>query len=267
MASHAAIAPERGRSALDGVEALNFMANMMREHIPSDTRLHYVITDGGGAPNVVPAKAEAYYYVRHRDFRVAGDVMQRIKAAAEGAAQGTGTRVSFEPIGGVYNLLPNDTLGRVADAALRRVGGVIYDAEDRQFATKLQTSLQSPPALETAATVAGYETEGLLGMASTDVGDVSWVVPTMGISTATWVPGTAAHSWQAVAASGHAIGRKGAQVAAHTLAETAFALYQNPQDIRRAKEEFNKRRGDGFRYQSLLDREHPPLDYRKPASS
>src|SRR3546814_3545266 len=91
------LAPERGRSALDGVEALDFMANMMREHVPQQTRIHYVITDGGAAPNVVPASASVYYYVRHPEPGVVRDVFARLQAAAEGAAQGTGTSVVFEP--------------------------------------------------------------------------------------------------------------------------------------------------------------------------
>src|SRR3546814_5155944 len=109
------LAPERGRSALDGVEALDFMANMMREHVPQQTRIHYVITDGGAAPNVVPASASVYYYVRHPEPGVVRDVFARLQAAAEGAAQGTGTSVVFEQSGGVFSVLPHDTLGKGLD--------------------------------------------------------------------------------------------------------------------------------------------------------
>src|SRR5262249_29535671 len=105
QASHAAAAPDRGRSALDGVEAMNFMVNYMREHVPQDVRIHYVITNGGAAPNVVPEFAESYYYVRHPDPRVVADVFERIKKAAEGAALGTGTTVDYEMINGVYSVL------------------------------------------------------------------------------------------------------------------------------------------------------------------
>ncbi|MGY0503654.1 amidohydrolase [Luteimonas sp. e5] len=263
VASHASIAPERGRSALDGGEALNFMANLMREHVPPQTRIHYTINDGGGTPNVVPARAEVHYYVRHPDHRVVLEVMQRLHAAAEGAAQGTGTTVEFRQIGGVYDLLPNDVLGRVADAALRRVGGVDYDADDLEFARRMQATFQAPPALSVAATIAEYE-DSLLGGASTDVGDVSWVVPTVGLSTATWVPGTAAHSWQAVAASGHAIGEKGAAVAAKALALIGVELFTSPDLLAQARAEFERRRGAGFRYRSLIEGDTPPLDYRLP---
>lgn len=265
VASHAAMSPQRGRSALDGVEALNFMANLMREHVPQETRIHYTISDGGGAPNVVPARAEAYYYVRHPDPVVVREVMGRLREAAEGAARGTGTRVSFRQIGGVFSLLPNDVLGRVMDDALHQVGGVTYDGDDVAFARALQASLSDPPPLALATEIGAYDRPPLLGGASTDVGDVSWVVPTVGLSAAAWVPGTTAHSWQATAASGHPIGAKGGLVAAKTLALAAARLYRDPAIVERARAEFECRRGSGFRYNSLIEGDVPPLDYRKPA--
>ncbi len=264
VASHASVSPERGRSALDGVEALNFMANLMREHVPEGTRIHYTISDGGGAPNVVPARAEVYYYVRHQDHRVVQDVFARLQRAAEGAAAGTGTTVAWESLGGVYGLLPNDALGRVADAALRQVGGVNYSPADRAFAEAMQAGFERKPPLEQAAAIGPYRADDEW-QASTDVGDVSWVVPTVGVRTATWVPGSAAHSWQATAASGHDIGLKGAGVAAGALALTAVQLYREPAVAEAARREFDARRGEGFQYRPLLTRETPPLDYRRPA--
>ncbi|MFT4248089.1 MAG: amidohydrolase [Pseudomonas sp.] len=262
IAAHAAAAPERGRSALDAVEAMDAMTNMMREHVPQDVRIHYIITDGGKAPNVVPAEATVYYYVRHQDPEVLKNVMGRIKKAAEGAALGTETRMEYEPVGGTYNLLPNDVLGRVMDADLRHVGGLQYTPADNAFAMELRKSLASPPPLSQASDIAPYSTDKV-AYASTDVGDVSWVVPTVGLSTATWVPGTAAHSWQAVAAGGNAIGYQGATVAAKVLALTATRLFSEPELITSAKAEFDRRRGPGFKYQSLLDRDTPALDYRR----
>ena len=119
VASHAASAPERGRSALDGVEAMNHMVNMLREHVPDFTRLHYVVTKGGEAPNVVPAFAEVYYYVRSPSREVVRDVWDRVVQAAQGAALGTGTKVDWEITGGVYDLLPNEVLGPVKQALSR----------------------------------------------------------------------------------------------------------------------------------------------------
>ncbi|KRG42670.1 amidohydrolase [Stenotrophomonas pictorum JCM 9942] len=264
-AAHAAIAPERGRSALDGVEAFNHMANLMREHVPDGTRIHYVISNGGAAPNVVPDDAEAYYYVRHTDPVVVREVFERLHQAAQGAAMGTGTTVAFEQTGGVFSLLPNDTLGQVMQAALQRVGGVRYDVAERAFAERMQQTLERRPALDEAAALQPYRADNA-GSASTDVGDVSWIVPTAGVSTATWVPGTPAHSWQAVAASGSTIGAKGALNAAKTLALAAVALYQSPQTVAAAKTEFAQRRGADFTYQPLLQRTAPPLDYRRKAA-
>lgn len=261
VAAHAAASPERGRSALDGVEAMNTMANMLREHVPQDVRIHYVITDGGKAPNVVPAEAEVYYYVRHPNPSVVKAVMARLHKAAEGAALGTGTEVQYEPIGGTYNLLPNDTLGQLQDSNLRQLGGVHYSATDRQFAEQLRSSFSNPPALAQAAEIAPYQVDQL-SYGSTDVGDVSWVVPTVGLGTATWVPGTAAHSWQAVSASGHDIGYQGAALAAKTMALTASQLFRQPELIAKAKAEWIQRRGVDFRYSSLLERDAPALDYR-----
>lgn len=266
IAAHAAASPERGRSALDGVEAMNDMTNMMREHVPQDTRIHYVITDGGRAPNVVPAQAEVYYYVRHPDPLVVRDVMARIHRAAQGAALGTDTRVEYEPIGGTYNLLPNDVLGRVMDANLRHVGGVRYSAADVAFAEALRESFQDPPPLSRAMEIAPYTVDQVMHV-STDVGDVSWAVPTVGLGTATWVPGTAAHTWQAVAASGHAIGYQGATLAAKVMTLTATQLFSDPALIDSARAEFEDRRGADFEYRSLLDRDDPPLDYRRQGES
>src|SRR5690606_8000382 len=123
-----------GRSALDGVEAMNYMVNMMREHVPEDTRIHYVITSGGSAPNVIPDFAEVFYYVRHPDPKMVAELFDRVVKASEGAAMGTGTTVEHEVIHGIYALLPNDTLARLMDRNLRAVGGVTYTPEERAFA-------------------------------------------------------------------------------------------------------------------------------------
>jgi aminobenzoyl-glutamate utilization protein B len=139
--SHAAVAPERGRSALDAVEAMNFMVNYMREHVPQETRIHYIITNGGAAPNIVPEFAESYYMIRHPDPRVVMDVFERVKKAAEGAALGTGTTFDYEIIDGEYSRLPNDVLGRIVDANLRRVGAPKWTAEETSFAEKLRNTL------------------------------------------------------------------------------------------------------------------------------
>ena len=266
IASHAAASPERGRSALDGVEAMDMMVNMMREHIPQDTRIHYVITKGGDAPNVVPAYAEVYYYARHKDREILKSVWKRIENAAQGAALGTGTKVEWEVLGGVFNLLPNITLANVMHANLAKVGGVIYNDEEKKFALSLSETLgeQKQP-IENAAQVKDFRdgAESATSGGSTDVGDVSWTVPTVGLQTATWVPGSSAHSWQSTAASGMGIGQKGMIVAAKTIACTAIDLLKDQTLIDKAKAEWEQKRGANFKYEALLGDRKPALDYRK----
>ena len=263
LSAHASASPERGRSALDAVEAMNYMVNLMREHIPSDARIHYVITNGGKAPNVVPDFAEVYYYVRHPARDVVRQLFDRVKKAAEGAATGTETKMSYEIIGGTYDLLVNKTLAAVMQKALEQVGGIAYTAEETAFAQALQKSFDAgAPAISTAAQVVPLkETDGA-GGGSTDVGDVSWNVPTVGLRTATWVPGTPAHSWQAVACGGTEIGTKGMLAAAKTLALTAIDLFTDASLIQKAKEEFAASRSQNFVYKPLLGDRAPALNYR-----
>ena len=267
QAAHAAAAPDRGRSALDAVEAMNFMVNYMREHMPQEARIHYVITNGGTAPNIVPEFAESYYVVRHPDPRVTLDLFERVVKAAEGAAIGTGTTMDYELIGGTYSTLPNDTLGRAMDANLRRVGAPKWTADEMSFAEKLRKNLpgKNLPAPASAGEIHPYQYNGQK-YSSTDSGDVSWVTPLATLNTATWVPGTAAHSWQAVAAGGTGIGIKAMLVAAKTLALTGAQLFQDPALVAAAKAEFAKSRGADFEYKPLTGDRAPPLNYRNNAS-
>jgi aminobenzoyl-glutamate utilization protein B len=262
VSAHAAASPERGRSALDGVEAMNYMVNMMREHVPEDTRIHYVITNGGSAPNVIPDFAEVFYYVRHPDPREVASLFARVVKASEGAALGTETRVEHEVIHGIYAMLPNDALGRVMDRNMRAVGGVAYTAEERAFAERLRRSLgpEAPP-IERATAVEAYGIKEAGG--STDVADVSWVVPTAGLRAATWVPGTPSHSWQAIAAGATTIAVKGMMVAAKTLTLTAMDLFTDASLVAAAKREYQERVGPGFVYTPLVGDRAPPLDYRR----
>ena len=262
ISAHAAASPEKGRSALDAVEAMDNMVNMMREHIPQETRIHYIITNGGKAPNVVPDFAEVYYYVRHPKREDVVSIFDRVVKAAEGAAMGTGTTTKYEIIGGTHDLLLNRTLGEVMQKNLENVGGVTYTPEEMEFAKKLQTSfISKPPAIETAATVKPIKVEEESGGGSTDVGDVSYTVPTVGMRAATWVPGTPAHSWQAVACGGTEIGTKGLIVAAKTMTLTAIDLFTTPSIIEKAKEEYKKDLGN-YKYKALLGDRKPALNYR-----
>jgi aminobenzoyl-glutamate utilization protein B len=266
QSAHAAAAPDRGRSALDAVEAMNFMVNYMREHIPQESRIHYIITNGGAAPNIVPEFAESFYVVRHPDPRVTGELFQRVVKAAEGAAIGTGTTMDYELISGDYSVLPNDVLGRAMDANLRRVGAPTWTPAEMSFAEKLRKNLPGTlQPLASASEIRKYQYNGQK-YSSTDSGDVSWVTPLGTLNTATWVPGTSAHSWQAVAAGGTGIGLKAMIVAAKTLALTGAQLFADPALVAAAKAEFDKSRGPDFVYKPLIGERAPPLNYRNNAT-
>ena len=260
--SHAAAAPEAGRSALDGVESMNYMVNMMREHMPSDARIHYIISKGGLAANVVPDFAEVEYMVRHPDARMVEELWNRIVKASEGAAMGTETTTKYEVISGSYNLVPNETLAQVMYKNLNAVGGVNYTPAEVEFAKELQKSLSKAPDLSQAQVVQPFKTGGFFP-ASTDVGDITWVVPTAGLGTATWVPGAPAHSWQAVSTGGTGIGLKAMINAAKTITMTGMDLFNNPATLQKAKEELAQKVGPGFKYKSMIGDRKPPLDFRK----
>ncbi len=262
VASHAAGSPERGRSALDAVEAMDMMVNMLREHVNEHTRIHYVITHGGEAPNVVPAFAEAYYYVRHPDPTEVKATWDWVTKAAQGASLGTQTRFDAEVTGGVYNLMANETLAKAVYDNLSAVGGYVYTPLEKEFAEKIQQTFSQKPVLESTNEIEKFGADDNKG-GSTDVSDISWVVPTAGLVTATWVPGTSAHSWQAASAGGTSIGSKGMMVAAKTLAGAMIDAFSNPKLIEDSWKELKKRRGENFTYEPLLGDRKPALDYRK----
>ena len=262
ISAHAAGSPEQGRSALDGVESMNMMVNMMREHVPQTSRIHYVITKGGLAPNVVPDLAEVYYYVRHPEMHMVEELFDRVVKTAKGAAIGTETSVSYEVMHGNYSLLPNEVLQKIVHKKLSGYGGIIYTQEENTYAQEIYKTFFKPTEeIGSQENIREYSLSHSYG--STDVGDVSWNVPTAGVRVASWVPGTAAHSWQAVASGGTSIGLKGAELATKTLTATAVELFMNPIIVKAAKAEFNEKIGDNFDYKPLLGDRLPPLNYRK----
>jgi aminobenzoyl-glutamate utilization protein B len=265
QAAHAAGTPWRGRSALDGVEALNYMVNLLREHVPASSRIHYVIPDGGEAPNVVPDYARVSYYIRSPRRNVLKELKEWVCAAAEGAATGTQTNVEVEIVSGFYELLHNRTLSGVLQRNLEKVGGVIYDERERRFAEEIVKTIgESDTILVQASTVRPLAAERPSdGGGSTDVGDVSWNVPTASFGTAGFIPGSAGHSWQNVASDGTTIGTKALINAGKVFALSAIELFTTPGLVAAVKAEFEKRRGAGFRYEPLLGDRKPALDYRK----
>lgn len=261
--AHAAGAPEQGRSALDAVELTNHAAQLLREHTPDGTRIHHVITHGGGAPNVVPDFAEVYYYVRHPRSETVRDLYRRLVLCARAGELATETKLEIDYQGGTVEMLPNRVLGDLCGANLRRMNDLEYSEDDLLFARQILTTVEKPGDLASIRHVS--EETDRLGMGSTDVSDVSWTIPTSGFSTACFVPGVPGHSWQAVACGGTPIGRRGMILAARVLAATAADLFSQPQIIAAAKDELRQRVGE-TPYRSLMEpNQKPPLDYRKPA--
>jgi len=260
-AAHAAGAPEQGRSALDAVELTNHATQLLREHTPDLTRIHHVITAGGDAPNVVPAFSEVYYYVRHPRADIVRGLYERLVLCARAGALATGTELEIRFEGGIHPILPNNTLSTVTLANLQQLADLEYTPRETEFALRLREHLPRPRPLDSIKRV--ISRSGEVGRGSTDVGDVSWAVPTTGFSTSCWVPGTPGHSWQAVACGGTSIARKGMQLAARVLAATAWDLYSDPDLLAAARVEHRRRVGQDP-YRTLMHKgQEPPLDYRK----
>jgi aminobenzoyl-glutamate utilization protein B len=260
IAAHAAAAPDRGRSALDGVMIMLNSVEFLREHIPQETRIHYVITNGGSAPNIVPAFAEVNLVARHPDAQVLNGIWDRIMKCAQAGALASETRMEFVQGTTYANVLPNDTLSEVVGRAMQKAGGYEFTPAEASFAADLQKTLGAAVRRPGPETVKVDKSEGV-GSASTDAGDVSWVVPTVQFTTATFVPGVAAHTWQAAACAGTSIGRKGMLVAARTLALGGSELFENPATLQAARADFEKRLAGRHWITRIPPGAKPPLDY------
>jgi aminobenzoyl-glutamate utilization protein B len=260
VSAHAAGAPEQGRSALDAVELTNHATQLLREHTPEGTRIHHVITSGGDAPNVVPNFAEVYYYVRHPRSEVVRSLYERVVKCAQAGALATETRLEIVSEGGIAEILPNTTLAEVCLKHLEQLNDLRFPDELTEFALRLQQTLEKPRPLDDVQFV--YNKSGEVGMGSTDVGDVSWVVPTTGFGTACWVPGTPGHSWQAVACGRTEIARRGMVLAARVLAATGHDLLTRPALVTQAKQEHAQRIGQRAYVPLIEPDQPPPLNYR-----
>jgi aminobenzoyl-glutamate utilization protein B len=262
LAAHASREPEKGRSALDAVELMNVGANYLREHLPLETRVHYVITNGGGRPNVVPAEAEVWYYVRAPHMSEAHAAFERIHEVARGACLMTRTTVELRDETGSHEMLPNMALARLVHRHLRRVGPPAFDAADYRFAAELQRNLgKGAPQLsiEHALDRTVSDINMRLVMGSTDVGDVSWVVPTIEFRVTARAAGTPSHSWAFVATAGSPIGHKAIRTAAKVLAGSALELLTRPERLKPIRGEF-ERRTRGFTYRSGVPAGKKPPD-------
>jgi len=244
LPAHASGSPDKGRSALDGVELMNIGANYMREHIKDSSRIHYVITNGGGQPNVVPATAQVWYYVRANNHDDVEKQFDWLKDIADGAAKMSRTTYKLDIATDCHELIPNLPLSKAVLRNMKLVGPPQFDKADLELATQLQTAIRADFGLkETKAlndTIEDLPREPYQDAGSTDVGDVSWHVPTSGLTTACFAAGSPGHSWQNVAAVGSPIGHKGMLVAAKALALTTVDLLQDPETLKAARADFQQ---------------------------
>lgn len=256
--AHASTSPHLGRSALDGVELMNVGVNYMREHVKEDARIHYVITDGGGQPNVVPPRAQVWYYVRadrHEDMEAYARWVMDI---AKAAAMMSRTRVEIEVVTDNHELIPNRPLSELVYKNFQIVGPPQFTEEEKAFAAKLQEPLKAQPGFD--ADVPLHERLEPLPekpdrmKGSTDVGDISWFVPTSGLGAVCFIAGAPGHSWQNVASVGSTIGEKGLIAAAKVLALTAVDVLLNPEIARAAREDL-KQRLKGRKYRTLVPKD------------
>ena len=276
-ASHAAASPHLGRSALDAVELMNVGVNYMREHMPSDARIHYALLETGGiAPNVVQAFAKVRYAIRARDLTEMNQLVERVKKVAEGAALMTETRVEMKTISAVSNLMGNTPLDKAMHANLERLGPPAFDAADRKFAEEIRATLtdadigaqyrraglpiRKDQPLADFIVPLGLRGEPMLG--STDVGDVSWKVPLVQADGATMAIGTPFHSWQMTAQGKSALAKKGMVHVAKVMAGTAIDALSNPAIIAEAKADLAERTRDNPYISPLPDDVHPPVGRR-----
>ncbi|HJS73360.1 MAG TPA: amidohydrolase [Vicinamibacteria bacterium] len=240
LPAHASTSPHQGRSALDAVELLSVGVNYMREHVKEDARIHYVITGGGGQPNVVPPETEVWYYIRANKHRDVEDYFQWVNEIARAAAAMSRTELTAVQVDAdMHEVLPNRTISEVLQRNLEHVGAPRFDETEKEFARKTQADLPQKPEKALSEEIEPLPEEPGQDLASTDVGDISWFVPVGELSVASYTYGAPGHSWQIVACTGTSIGEKAMLVAAKTLASAAVDFYASPELVRKAKADFD----------------------------
>lgn len=254
-ASHAAASPELGRSALDAVELMNVGVNYLREHMPDDARIHYATLDAGGiAPNVVQASAKSRYIVRAAELADLKELAARVDDIARGAALMTQCKLDIQVISGMSNLLGNTPLERALHSNLERLGAPPFDAEDRAYAEQIRATVRRDDIVSAhsrfglpvtdaplADSIVPLDARGSKMVGSTDVGDVSWKVPTVQARGATYAIGTPGHSWQLTAQGKSPLAHKGMVHVAKAMAGTAIDLLQDPALLQSAQAEHRAR--------------------------
>jgi aminobenzoyl-glutamate utilization protein B len=281
--AHAAGDPQNGRSALDAVELMNIGCNYLREHMIADAKIHYTITHGGEAPNIVPDKAEVWYYVRAPELYQVKELYERVIKVAHGAAMMTETGVDIILLGGSANMFPNITLEDLLHEKMMQVGPSTFSEEEKKFGEGITKSLpenyfdQILASYPAGARIHLEKYRGKLfcddvlpiwgrGVTlggSTDVGDVSWVTPLAQFMTVCSIIGTPGHSWQMVAQGGMGIGQKGMIQAAKILTLASIDLMKKPELVKKAKQEFEEHIAKTPYESPLPDNATPALDYFK----
>lgn len=264
--SHASGSPHLGRSALDAVELMNVGANYLREHLTQDARLHYaVVNPGGRSPNVVQAEAEVLYKLRAPKMGEVREILDRVVEIARGAALMTGTEMSRQFDAASADMIPNVTLSSLMHRKFQEIGVPAYSEEEVAFAKRIQDTFSED---ERKALVAKggkviadeidpFSAEPTFLAGSSDVGDVSWIVPTAQVNVATWAFGTPGHSWQIVSQGKSSIAHKGMLLAGKVMAASAIDVMRNPSLIDEAKVE-HATQLSGETYQSLIPAETVP---------
>ncbi len=263
VTAHAGGDPHNGRSALDAVELMNVGANYLREHVTSDVRIHYVIKEGGTAPNIVPDTASVWYYVRALSREAVEDTYRRLVLVAEGAAHMTETKLEIEFLGGCYNTLNPVKFTTMTRDVMAEIEMPQWTEEEKKFADALNKKSQQYDRVKAS----GLLDNGPLctfvspvlnedGYGSTDVGDVQHIVPCVQVMTATYNLAAPGHSWQVAACSGMSIGMKGMLYGAKVMAASAMKLVNEPKLLEEAKEEFKKQM-NGRTYKCPIPKEIP----------
>jgi aminobenzoyl-glutamate utilization protein B len=278
--AHAGGSPQLGRSALDAVELMNVGVNYLREHVPSKVRIHYAITHGGDVPNIVPAEASVWYFIRATNRQELDEVTERVQKIAQGAALMTETTMEAAMNGACSTVLSNAYMADLQYEAMKVVGPIEFSDEERAYAQAINDAfpaegpenlfkeLRVPEELRELADAAKGQPlvgenwpamdEEHIQTGSTDVGDVSWITPLSELRTACFATGAAGHSWGVSATCGMSIGHKGMMHAAKIMALAAMDLYTEPEHLRRARAEFDAATRDHPYQTPLPDSVRPP---------
>ena len=261
--AHAAFDPWMGNSALDAAEMMTFGVNLLREHVKPSVRIHYVITDGGKVPNIVPEYAKVWIWVRDLDRAGVKEVVEKVEKIVEGAAIATGTSHKINTMGSYHEMLINRRGSEIMQKNLEKIGPITYTEDEILYAKKIQKATEVDEKGMVAVIEELKEPEKYPEGGSTDVAEVSWITPTIHISTTCAPYGIPWHSWAVVSSSKHPIGYKGMFLAAKVMAATVLDLFRSPGSLKEMKKEFDEKR-KGYTYKSgIAPDQKPPIRIKR----